>query len=119
MTELRHQVRDAELAFAKTMADRDFEGFQSYLSEEAVFFTSPTPLRGKDQVIGWWRRYFEAPEAPFSWSPDEIEVLDSGDLAISSGPVFDTVGVQTGRFTSIWRHEQDGWKVIFDKGDDS
>lgn len=26
-------------------------------------------------------------EAPFSWEPAQVEVLDSGTLALSSGPV--------------------------------
>ena len=47
---LRDQVFATERAFARTMADRDFAAFTSFLSEEAVFFTRTTPLRGKAQV---------------------------------------------------------------------
>ena len=55
--------------------------------------------------------------APFSWKPDVIEVLPSGNLAISSGPVLDPGGKKIGNFSSIWRREPDGrWLVIFDKG---
>ena len=32
-----------------------------------------------------------------------IEVLDSGKLALTSGPVVNPQGELTGRFTSIWR----------------
>lgn len=31
------QVKNAEVAFAKTMADRDLSAFESFVSEEAVF----------------------------------------------------------------------------------
>ena len=31
-------------------------------------------------------------DAPFSWQPETVEVLASGTLAISSGPVKDTNG---------------------------
>ena len=56
-------------------------------------------------------------EAPFSWSSAEVEVLDSGTLAHSSGPVFDPHGKQFATFNSVWRRESDGhWKVVFDKG---
>ena len=41
------QVVATEQAFAKSMADRDFAAFQTFLSAEAVFFTGPEPLRGK------------------------------------------------------------------------
>ena len=36
--ELKEQVRAAERAFAKTMADRDHAAFISFLADEAVFF---------------------------------------------------------------------------------
>ena len=106
-----------ERAFAKTMADRDLDAFGRFLSEETVFFSGPTPLRGKASVIGFWKRFYEKPAAPFSWRPDHIEALDSGTLALSTGPVFDPAGACIGRFNSIWRQESPGvWKIIFDKG---
>jgi hypothetical protein len=44
-------------------------------------------------------------------------VLDSGALALSSGPVTGPGGEQLGTFTSIWRLEAPGtWRIIFDKG---
>jgi ketosteroid isomerase-like protein len=110
-------VRAREIAFAQTMADRDFEAFLTFVSPEAVFFAGNTPLRGKDAVGEFWARFFEGDAAPFSWSPDVVQVLESGDLALSSGPVFGPDGEEGGRFNSIWRLEDDGqWYVIFDKG---
>lgn len=117
---LGRQVRETERAFAKTMADRDFAAFQSFLSEEAVFFSASGALRGKAAVAGRWKRLYEAPQAPFSWEPKEVEVLPSGTLALSSGPVFDPSGKEVASFTSIWRLEGPGtWRIIFDKGCDA
>jgi ketosteroid isomerase-like protein len=117
--ELARQVRDTERAFAKTMADRNLGAFATFLSSETVFFTGPTPLRGKDAVVDRWKRFYEKPEAPFSWAPDKVEVLDSGTLALSSGPVYDPSGKLIATFTSIWRQESPGvWRIIFDKGND-
>ena len=114
---LERQVTDTEHAFAKTMADRDHAAFGSFLSEETVFFSGPKPLRGKAAVSDWWKRFYDKPAAPFSWKPDKVEALDSGTLALSTGPVFDPGGKCIGRFTSIWRQESPGvWKIIFDKG---
>lgn len=114
---LRDEVDARERAFARTMAERDFEGFRRFLSEEAVFFSGPVPLRGKEAVAAWWGRYFTAPEAPFSWEPDQVEVLDSGTLALTSGPVSDPSGRVIARFTSVWRLESPGlWRIVFDKG---
>lgn len=115
--ELRQQVEKAERAFAQTMADRDFEAFGTHLSEEAVFFSGQEPLRGKRAVADAWQPLFEGPDAPFSWEPDTVVVLESGALALSSGPVRNPEGKRVATFNSIWRLDADGqWRVIFDKG---
>jgi ketosteroid isomerase-like protein len=117
--DLQKQVADAERAFARTMADRDFAAFGTFVSSEAIFFAGPKALRGRQEVIDAWKRFFDKPQAPFSWKPETVEVLDSGTLALSSGPVFDPAGKQFATFTSIWRLESQGtWRVIFDKGND-
>lgn len=119
-SELQQQVADTERAFAKTMAQRDFEGFVSFLSDEAVFFSGSTALRGKQKVADTWKPYYEQPDAPFSWEPETVEVLESGTLALSSGPVFDPEGKQVATFNSIWRLEAPGqWRIVFDKGSDA
>jgi ketosteroid isomerase-like protein len=115
--EARQQVLATERAFAGTMAERNLGAFSSFIAEEAVFFTGPNPLRGKARIVEWWARYYAGAAAPISWEPDEVEVLDSGELALSSGPVRDAQGKTVARFTSIWRREAPGtWRIIFDKG---
>jgi uncharacterized protein (TIGR02246 family) len=110
------QVRAAEEAFARTMADRDLDAFASYVADEAVFVGREV-LRGREAVVDGWRPYFEGNVAPFSWAPESVEVLESGALALSSGPVFDPDGNRIGTFNSVWRREADGqWRVVFDKG---
>jgi ketosteroid isomerase-like protein len=111
------EVADTERAFARTMADRDYAGFKLFLSEDAIFFSGSTALRGKQRVADAWQRFFEKPEAPFSWQPEQVQVLDSGELALSTGPVRDAQGKLFATFTSIWRREAPGqWRIVFDKG---
>lgn len=111
------QVVAVERAFARTMAERDLDAFAGFLSEEAIFFAGTQPLRGKAAVIEAWSRYYDGPEPPFSWEPDQVEVLDSGKLALSTGPVRDPGGKVIARFQSIWRLEAPGvWRIVFDKG---
>jgi len=100
------------------MARRDHAAFVTFLSEEAVFFTNrdDQPLRGRKAVADRWKRFFEGPDAPFSWEPTTVEVLDSGTLALSTGPVKDPKGEIVARFNSIWRLESGQWRVVFDKG---
>ena len=115
--ELQKQVADAERGFARTMADRDYAAFTTYLADEAIFFSGPTPLRGKQAVAAHWKRFYEQPDAPFSWAPESVEVLDSGTLAASSGPVRDPTGKHFATFYSIWRLESPGvWRIVFDNG---
>lgn len=114
--ELAHQVREAERAFARSMAERNLAAFEAHIADEAVFF-GRSAQRGKAAVIEGWRPFFEGAEAPFSWEPETVEVLDSGTLALSSGPVRNPAGERVGTFNSIWRRGPDGrWLVVFDKG---
>jgi ketosteroid isomerase-like protein len=111
------EVRAREIAFAATMSDRDLAAFVAFVSPEAVFFNGNTPLRGRDAVEEAWSGFFDGDQAPFSWSPDVVQVLESGELALSSGPVLNPAGEVVGRFNSIWRKDPDGvWRVVFDKG---
>ena len=114
---LQEQVRAAETAFARTMADRDLEAFGAFLAEEAVFFGNNEVHRGKQAIIAAWSAYFTGTRAPFSWRPETVEVLATGALALSSGPVLDPEDNQIGTFNSIWRLDADGkWRVVFDRG---
>ena len=116
-SDLRQQVMDTERAFARTMAARDHKAFVSFLSAEAVFFSGEKPLHGRQEVADWWKRFYEGAAAPFSWAPEKVEVLESGTLALSTGPVHDPNGELIGTFTSIWRLEAPGtWRIVFDKG---
>ena len=113
---LQQQVRSREEAFARTMTDRDLRAFSSFLSQEAVF-VGRSVSRGSAAITEAWKRFFDGPAAPFSWRPETVEVLDSGTLALSSGPVFGPDGKRIGTFNSTWRREPDGvWRIVLDNG---
>lgn len=116
--ELRAQVWATECAFARSMAQRDWPGFERLLSEQAVFFAGAgAVLRGKAEVAQAWKAYYEGTAAPFSWAPDAVEVLADGSLAYSTGPVRNAQGELVQRFTSVWRQEAPGqWRIVFDRG---
>jgi len=114
---LQQELRDVESAFARTMAERDFAAFVTFLDDETVFFSGEQELRGKDAVASAWKRFFDGPAAPFSWKPETVAVLDSGGLGLTSGPVHDPQGRRIGTFNSIWRRTDAGsWKIVFDRG---
>jgi len=111
------EVWAAEVAFARSMADRDLKRFAEFVSDEAIFFSGASVVTGKARVVESWSSLFKEPAAPFSWQPDQVEVLASGTLALSTGPVRDPAGKVIARFNSIWRLEAGhAWRVVFDKG---
>ena len=117
--QLVQQVTAAELAFAKTMAERDHAAFLTFVADEAVFLNDGKPLRGKAAIGAHWKRFYTAATPPFSWKPDLVEVVESGTLAQSVGPVAAPGGKVVSRFYSTWRLDGDGhWRVVFDDGYD-
>ena len=109
--------RAREVAFAKTMADRDFEAFLTFIAPDAVFFAGHRPQRGRTVIGDVRRSLFEGDGAPFSWGSDLVQVMDSGDVAFSSGPVTRPDGESTSQFNSIWlKADDEVWYVVLDKG---
>lgn len=99
------------------MASRKLLAFGEVIADEAIFFSGAATLQGKAKVIEGWTPFFTSADAPFSWEPDQVEVLASGTLALSTGPVRDPSGKIIARFNSIWRLEAPNvWRVVFDKG---
>jgi len=109
------QVRDAEIAFAKAFAERDKTAFFAMVADDASFLSGGGTSTGKAKIVESWSRYFEGPEAPFSWNPDRVSVSADGNLGLSTGPVYDTRSRHVGDFISTWRRDANGsWKIVFD-----
>ena len=114
---LTAEVGDRERAFARTMAERKHDAFVTFLADEAIFVGQKQVFRGKAAVAEGWKPLFDGPQAPFSWEPERVVVVESGTLALSSGPVRDPSGKRVGTFNSVWRREADGtWKIVLDSG---
>jgi ketosteroid isomerase-like protein len=116
---LQREVWATEVAFARSMAERDLAAFERHLSPHTVFWAGNNKLlRGKAAVVEAWKRFYEGPQAPFSWAPDEVVVIGDGMLATSTGPVHDPGGKVVSRFRSVWRRESDGrWLIVLDRGE--
>ncbi len=99
LAELTEQVRATEIAFAKTLADRDVKTFTSMIAPDVIWLADK-PLRGPAEVLTNWQKFFDAPKAPFSWAPEIVEVQEGGKLALSTGPVIECRG-QTRRHLHV------------------
>lgn len=109
----------SETAFAKSMADRNFEAFASFVDEGAVFVNGGNPLRGKAAVLEHWKKFFSGSEAPFAWKPVIAEVSVLNGLGYTEGPVSVPGGKVVTTFFTTWKLQADGsWRVIFDNGHD-
>jgi ketosteroid isomerase-like protein len=112
-------VKAAETAFAKTMADRRLDHFADFVAEDAVFVGAAMNI-GRANVVEKWSGFFKSPQAPFSWAPDAVAVAADGRTAVSTGLAREAAGKVVSRFTSIWRKDPDGrWRVIVDQGVDA
>lgn len=110
------EARAAETAFAAAFAARDVAAFRNRLAPDTIWM-GKAPLHGPDAVMTAWHSLLTSPQPPFSWSPDLVLVLPSGDLARTTGPVLDPDGKLTARFQSVWRRKATGdWEIVFDFG---
>lgn len=107
-----------ETAFAKSMADRSFDDFASFVAKDAVFLNGGNPLRGKEEILNHWKAFFTEEKAPFSWSPELAEV-GGVNIGTTEGPVKNPDGKVIARFYSTWQLQPDGkWLIVFDNGYD-
>jgi ketosteroid isomerase-like protein len=121
---LGDQVRCAELAFSHSAEERDHAAFAALVHPDARFSGGGGVLRGREAVAEGWSVFFTDDGPTIRWAPDSVEVLNSGDLALSQGPyelrTRDPQGKETltgGRFMSVWQRQDDGrWLIVFDAG---
>ena len=120
---LRQAVKCAEVDFALSVESGDRKAFADSIHVDARFVGNDVS-RGREAVVEAWEPFF-APGGPrLTWRPMIVEVLDSGDLALSRGPyrlqatAEDGSPVeQWGTFNSTWQRQADGrWQVVFDAG---
>src|SRR5436305_2501545 len=72
------EVRQAEIGFAKSFADRDQAKFFTFVSDDATFLSPLRTLSGKQAITERWTRYLAGPDAPFSWTPERVAVNGAG-----------------------------------------
>lgn len=123
---LRQAVTCAEIDFSLAVENRDAAAFAELIHPDARFVGGGVH-RGRDAVVTAWSPFFEDGGPRLTWRPMIVEVLASGDLALSRGPyrlqTTDENGVTTeqwGTFNSTWQRQGDGtWQVVFDAGSPS
>lgn len=120
---LEQSLRAAEMSFAVSVLEKDFEKFGSHIDPDAIFMGGRA-LVGKKAILEVWKGYFGADSPVLEWHPEEVVVQAGGKLGISKGPYIlrtqTTDGEEktsSGSFSSVWELQDDGsWRVLFDSG---
>jgi len=115
------QLRETDKNWAAACESKDVIRMLSFYDEEAFFVQNP-PVRGKENLREFWKKYFSMPDYLLTWQVEDASISKSGDLAYTSGPwqqQWTTDGKlikSTGRYLAVWRKQTDGtWKVLVDK----
>lgn len=117
------EVRCAEIMFSLSVEHKDIDAFAAMIDADARF-VSDVVTRGSEAVVENWSGFFEPGGPRIAWRPQFIEVLESGDLALSRGPyrmrvANDDLEIDEfwGTYNSVWRKNQhDQWHIVFDAG---
>jgi ketosteroid isomerase-like protein len=103
-----------ETAFAQEALEKGMRSaFLDVLSPDAIVF-DPGPQNGRKNWEG-------KPESTniLQWHPVLAAIATEGDLGYTTGPWalrkrLDSEPVEHGQFVTIWRRENDRWKLVFD-----
>jgi uncharacterized protein (TIGR02246 family) len=116
-------LREADLAWGKTIVDKDTDGFLSFYADDAVLLAPNAPrAEGKEQIRAWIQPIFDMQGVSATSGPVKVEVARSGDLGYVWGTYKQTIDKgkgktieETGKYLEVWRKQSDGtWKCIVD-----
>jgi ketosteroid isomerase-like protein len=116
-------VRCREVGFSQSVENQEHERFASFIDPDARFIGSKVD-RSREAIAEAWAVFFTGDMPLIKWRPQFVEVLESGDLALSRGPyrIIDRneqgeVTEAWGTYNSVWRLNADGeWLIVFDAG---
>jgi ketosteroid isomerase-like protein len=123
LADLTQEVRCREIGFSRSVENQDRDHFASFIDPDARFVGNKVD-RSREVIAEAWAVFFTGDLPLIKWRPQFVEVLESGDLALSRGPyrIVDKneqgeITEAWGTYNSVWRKNPDGeWLIIFDAG---
>jgi uncharacterized protein (TIGR02246 family) len=121
------KIRALEAATMAAGAEKGADGYMSFYADDAVELPNgAVKLQGKE-AIRKTMEFLNDKNNYLTWTPDHIDVAQSGDLAYSYG-TFEFRSMdkdrkpasEHGKYATIWKKQNDGrWKVVLDMGNAS
>lgn len=122
MDKHKNEIRETERAFAKLAKENGVKAaFLAYASDEAVLSRGGKLIKGRQEI----EAYFDSvpyQNVRLEWTPEFIDVSESGDLGYTYGPYIfegtDATGKETrseGIFHTVWKRNRHGeWRYVWD-----
>ena len=92
-----------------------------YATDGSLVWPDTPPVHGKAAILKNWKSMMASiPGLVLKFSPERIEVSDSGDLASDYGVVYMQQKGATGiekvraKYLVVWKKEKGEWKVLYD-----
>lgn len=109
------QIVELEHGFAAASRERGARAaFLEVLADDAIVL-QPGPVFGRAQ----WESGPDL-QGSLDWAPDRVQASAAGDLGIATGPWLLTPRAGgapiAGRYLTVWRKSDAGWRVVFDGG---
>jgi uncharacterized protein (TIGR02246 family) len=117
-------LKDAEAAWVKVVAAKDFEKSMSYYADDAsVLMPNAPAINGKDAIRAALKPLFDDPNFAMAFQGSRIEVAKSGDLGYTQGTYTLTLTdpktkkpfTAQGKYVTAYKKQADGtWKAVAD-----
>ncbi|MBB6482275.1 YybH family protein [Spirochaeta isovalerica] len=120
--DLIKEIKDTEAAFCRLAAERGIaEAFLTYADDGAVINRNNRIYRGKAGIAEYYDNQ-TLKDVQLTWSPDYVDVAESGDMAWTYGNyVFAALSDENkpvearGIFHTVWKRQPGGtWKYVWD-----
>ncbi len=121
-TKAEDAVRKADDEWARVFAARQIDpSVNACASNARVLSPNASVAIGHDQIRQLFAGFFALPNLKITWSADQVQVADSGELAYTSGHYdMSFTGPDGklipdhGKYVTVWQKQGGAWKVIVD-----
>jgi len=120
----KQEIIDTERNFAALAAEEGIPAaFSAYAADDVVLMRNNQLIKGKEDLQkSFANSPAKSPNITLTWTPDFVDVSNSGDLGYTYGKYVYTVidsmgGAQrdTGIFHTVWKRQADGnWRFVWD-----